>query len=50
MLIMSLSPTYHLSVQRLGKPKMSIVYCSAPINNNTYATLYPWTTLRLTYT
>ena len=28
-------PSYHLSLQRLWNPKMSIVCCSAPdINNN----------------
>ena len=30
-LVTSLSLLYCLSVQRLGNPKMSIVYCCAPL-------------------
>ena len=40
-LVMPLSPIYHLSVQRLENPKMSIVYHGASISVNMYMTLYP---------
>ena len=49
MLVVPLSLIFCLSVQRLGNPKMSIVYHGAPIHINTYATLYSYTILRLTH-
>ena len=36
MLVMSLSLICHLSVQRLGNPKMSIVYHGAPLYTQPY--------------
>ena len=41
-LVVHLSLLYHLSVQRLGNPKMSIVYCGAPLYTQPYTPRQPY--------